>query len=65
MEEKLYLTIKEAAAYVGIGISAMRDYVNSSDPPPFMRLGNKYLLQKSALAPYFESKQTVKARKHG
>ena len=58
--EKLYLNIEEAAAYVGIGTNTMRDYVNSSDPPPMMRVGRKVLLQKSALAPYFERRQEVR-----
>ena len=58
--DKLYLTVDEAAAYVGIGVKAMRDYVNSKEPPPMMRVGKKVLLQKSALAPYFERRQEVR-----
>lgn len=58
--EKLYLNVEEAASYVGIGVNTMRDFVNSKDPPPFMKVGKKVLLQKAALAPYFERKQEVK-----
>lgn len=58
--DTLYLNVEEAAAFVGVGVKTMRDYVNSSDPPPFMRVGKKVLLQKSALAPYFERKQEVR-----
>lgn len=58
--EKLYLSVEEAASYVGIGVNTMRDFVNSTDPPPFMKVGKKVLLQKAALAPYFERKQEVK-----
>ena len=58
--DKLYLTIHEAAEYVGIGRNAMYDYVNSSDPPPFLRVGNRRLLQKAALEDYFENLQEVK-----
>lgn len=58
--EKLYLTIAEAAKYVGIGEKAMRDYVNSADPPPMLKVGGKRLLQRSALAGYFERKQDVR-----
>lgn len=57
--EKLYLSIKEAASYVGIGENAMRQYVNSADPPPHMKLGKKVLVQKAGLAPYFEKRQEV------
>lgn len=60
MKDKLYLTTEEAAEYVGIGVKAMRDYVNSSDPPPFLQIGRKRMLQKSALPGYFHSRQTVK-----
>lgn len=58
--EKLYLPIEEAAQYVGIGINTMRDFVNSSDPPPYLKVGKKKLLQKAALADYFEQRQEVR-----
>lgn len=60
MTDKLYLTISEAAQYVGIGTNLMRDLVNNSTPPPFLKVGNKRLLQKAALADYFEKLQEVK-----
>lgn len=56
----LYLNVRDAAKYVGIGEKAMRDYVNSSDPPPYLMNGNKVMLEKAALAPYFKGKQEVK-----
>ena len=62
-EEKvdvLYLNVRDAAKYVGIGERAMRDYVNSSDPPPYLMNGNKVMLEKAALAPYFKERQEVK-----
>lgn len=58
--DKLYLTIPEAAEYVGIGERHMRELVNSRCPPPYLRVGTKKLLQKAALADYFESIQEVK-----
>ena len=58
--DKLYLSIPEAAEFVGIGEKYMRDLVNSSNPPPHLRVGNKRLLQKAALAGYFESLQEVR-----
>lgn len=62
MTTPLYLPINEAAAYVGIGINAMRDFVNSADPPPYLKVGNKKLLQVAALPTYFEDKQEVRLR---
>lgn len=58
--DKLYLSVHEAAQYVGIGENMMRQYVNSNNPPPYLKVGNKKLLQKSALASYFEQLQEVK-----
>ena len=60
MQEKLYLTVEEAAAYVGIGVKTMRDYVNSSTPPPYLEVGRKRMLEKAALPGYFRALQTVK-----
>lgn len=60
MSTPLYLPIVEAAEYVGIGVNAMRDYVNSSDPPPYLKVGNRRMLQVAALPAYFERKQEVR-----
>lgn len=54
------MTIPEAAEYVGVGERFMRDLVNSTNPPPFLLVGNKRLLQKAALPDYFEALQEVK-----
>lgn len=56
--EKLYLTVEEAARYVGIGEKTLRKYMDD-DPIPFLRVGNRKLLQRAALAEYFEGKQEV------
>lgn len=56
----LYLNVRDAAKYVGIGEKAMRDFVNSKDPPPYLMNGNKVMLEKAALAPYFRERQEVK-----
>ena len=58
--EKLYLSVKEAAEYVGVGQAYLYDLLNSANPPPFLKVGNKRLLQKAALAGYFEGLQEVK-----
>lgn len=60
MDTPLYMDVKQAAAYVGIGEKAMRDYVNSVDPPPYLMNGNRKLLQVAALAEYFEKRQEVR-----
>ena len=54
----LYLTVEEAAAYAGIGIGAMRDYVSSADPPPMLVIGTRRYVQRAGLARYLEDKQT-------
>ena len=56
----LYMCLEDAAAYVGIGVKELRRYVNSDDPPPYLRVGNRRMLQVAALGPYFERKQEVR-----
>lgn len=58
----LYMTVKQAAQYAGIGEHTMRDFLASADPPPYLRIGRKRLIQAAALAGYLERKQEVKAR---
>ena len=60
MQEKLYLTAQEAADYVGIGVKKMRDYLNSTNPPPYLLVGGEKRVQRKALEPYFESLQEVR-----
>ena len=62
METPLYMTVKNAARYVGIGERAMWDCVHSKNPPPYMMVGNKYMLQVAALPAYFEAKQEARMR---
>lgn len=58
--EKLYLTVEEAAAYVGIGVNTMRNYVNSADPPPHLPNGNRSLFRRDALEKYFKEKEVTR-----
>lgn len=60
MEQPLYLTPKQAAKFVGIGLGTMLGYLESDDPPPYMMVGNRRMLQTAGLAPYFERKQEVR-----
>lgn len=57
-ETPLYLTVEDAAAYAGIGVGAMRDYVASTDPPPMLLVGSRRYLQRDGLARYLEERQT-------
>lgn len=57
----LYMSIDEAAEYAGIGQKAMREFANSTDPPPYLRLGSKKMIQVAALADYLERKQEVRS----
>lgn len=54
----LYLTVEEAAAYAGIGVGAMRAYMDGADPPPLLMVGSKRYIQRAGLARYLEDKQT-------
>lgn len=58
----LYLTVEEAARYAGIGVNAMREFVDSHDPPPILEIGSsrkkrKYV-ERDGLARYLRAKQT-------
>lgn len=54
----LYLTVEEAANYAGIGINAMRTYIDSAYPPPILMVGSRRYIQRDGLARYLEEKQT-------
>lgn len=54
----LYLTVKEAAHYAGIGEGAMRTFVDSQDPPPLLVVGNRKYVERDGLARYLRQKQT-------
>ena len=54
---KLYMTVEEAAAFVGIGVNAMRNCLNSADPPPHLMNGNRALFRRSALMDYFKKQE--------
>ena len=60
MEKPLYMTPKQAAKFVGIGLGTMLGYLESDDPPPHLMVGNRRMLQVAALEPYFERKQEVR-----
>ena len=58
--EKLYLTFTEAAEYTGIGEKTLRDFAHSDDPPPYIKIGKKVMLQRAKLPDYLERKQEVR-----
>lgn len=60
MEYPLYITVAQASEMSGIGRDAIYNMLNSTDPPPFIRIGNKRLIQRDAFPTYLESKQEVK-----
>ena len=60
MEFPLYVSAEEAAEISGIGVKKWRDWLNSSDPPPFLRIGNKRMIQRDGIAPYLEQKQEIR-----
>lgn len=54
----LYLTAEAAAAYAGIGVGAMRAYMDGADPPPLLVIGTRRYVQRDGLARYLEERQT-------
>ncbi len=59
MEFPLYLSVEQAAEFSGIGQKTLRDMMNSADPPPFLKIGAKRLIQRDAFPKYLERKQEV------
>lgn len=57
----LYLSTEQAAEFSGIGVKAIRDMLNSADPPPYIKLGNKRMIQRDAFPEYLEKQQEVRA----
>jgi len=60
MDWPLYLSAEQAAEYSGIGSKTWRDWLNSKDPPPFIRIGNARKIQRDGIVPYLIGKQEVK-----
>ena len=56
----LYMSIEEAAAWAGIGKQTMRDFANSTDPPPMLVIGSTKKIQRAKLPAYLERKQQYK-----
>lgn len=57
MAETLYMTVEDAAEWAGIGKHTMRDFVNSSDPPPMLIVGKFHYIERAGLAQYLRRKQ--------
>jgi len=60
MAYPLYINVEQAAELSGIGAKTWRDWLNSKDPPPFIRIGNKRMIQRDGIAPYLEQKQEIR-----
>ena len=56
--EPWYLPIEQAAKRAGISARQLRDYVNSSDPPPHLKSGRKKLLNMEALKAYLKARES-------
>ena len=58
--DKLYLSAEEAAEYANVGEKFVRDCLNSINPPPYLKVGKKRLIQAAKWPEYLESLQEVK-----
>lgn len=52
-----YLTIAEAAEVTGISEKMLRDFVNSTEPPPHLKAGKKVLLNMEGLKDYLKERE--------
>ena len=57
MDTPWYLPIEEAAKRAGISAKQLRDFVNSSDPPPYLTSGRKKLLNMEGLKAYLKARE--------
>jgi excisionase family DNA binding protein len=60
MSYPLYITVQQAAEMSGIGEKTIRDWLNSSNPMPYIKIGAKKLIQRDALPEYLKSLQEVR-----
>lgn len=56
---KLNLTIKEAAAYSGIGEKTIRSLVKERACPFVLMIGNKHLIKRREFEKYIESRHFI------
>lgn len=54
IEEKLNLTLTEAAIYSGVGINKIRDISNDPNCPFVLWVGSKRLIKRKKFAEYLE-----------
>ncbi len=57
--EKSNLTVEEAAAYTGIGMSKLRELSDNEKCPFVLWVGNKRLLKRKKLDEYIENVYSV------
>lgn len=60
MDYPLYMSIPQAAEMSGIGEKTIRDWLNGADPMPFIKVGNKRLIQRDTFPKYLEARQEVR-----
>lgn len=60
LNEKKYLTLKQAAAYFNIGIHKVREVTNRDECAPFVLfVGNKRLISREGFEQYLASTQSI------
>ena len=60
MINKLYLSAEEAAEYANVSVKFVYECLNSINPPPYLKLGKKRLIQAAKWPDYLESLQEVR-----
>ena len=59
LAEKPLLTLREAAAYTGIGVNRLRDMSNEPNCDYVLFLGTKRMLKRTALLAFLEQAYTI------
>lgn len=59
LDQKVMLTLKEAASYTGIGINKLRELTKSEDCDFVLMNGNRRLLKREKLKAYLNSAYSI------
>lgn len=65
LQNKIALSIEEAAAYSNIGITTIRNLLADEDCPFVLCIGTKKLVKRRAFEDYIESTNSIPTRVNG
>lgn len=59
IDEKPFLTLKEASIYTGLGVNKLREISDSKDCKFVLFVGNKRLLKRERLVDFLNSEYSI------